>query len=53
MLAYQLVLAEGDADDISTFVDGTLLIDLWSEMFLPTEILKAWQPLVDQVLGNE
>lgn len=53
MLAYQLVLAEGDADDISTFVDGTLLIDLWSEMFLPDEIRAAWQPLIDQVLGNE
>ncbi len=51
LLAYQLLLAEGDPVDISTFVDGTLLIDLWSEMFLPDEIRSAWQPLVDQVLG--
>jgi transcriptional regulator with XRE-family HTH domain len=51
LLAYQLLLAEGDPVDISTFVDGTLLIDLWSEMFLPDEIRTAWQPLVDQVLG--
>jgi len=51
LLAYQLLLAEGDPVDISTFVDGTLLIDVWSEMFLPDEIRTAWQPLVDQVLG--
>jgi hypothetical protein len=53
LLAYQLLLAEGDPVDISTFVDGALLIDLWSEMFLPDEIRAAWQPLIDQVLGNE
>jgi len=52
LLAYQLLLAEGDPVDISTFVDGALLIDLWSEMFLPVEIRAAWQPLIDRVLGN-
>ena len=53
LLAYQLLLAEGDPADISTFIDGALLIDLWSEMFLPEEIRSAWQPVIDQVLGNE
>ncbi len=53
MLAYQLVLAEGDPSDISTFIDGSLLIDLWSELFLAAEIRAAWQPIVDQALGRD
>jgi len=53
MLAYQLLLAEGGPVDITTFVDGTLLIDLWAELFLPAEIRTAWQPLVDHALGRE
>jgi transcriptional regulator with XRE-family HTH domain len=53
LLAYQLVLAEGAPSDISTFIDGSLLIDLWSELFLPPEIRAAWQRMVDQVLGRD
>lgn len=52
LLAYQLLLAEGEPLDIAAFVDGSLLIDLWSEMFLPVEIRVAWQPLIDHVLGK-
>ncbi len=50
LLAYQLLLAEGEPLEIAAFVDGSLLIDLWGELFLPVEIRTAWQPLVDQVL---
>lgn len=53
MLAYQLLLAEGDPVDIEAHVDGSLLLDLWTEMFLPVEIRAAWQPLIDQALGRE
>lgn len=51
LLAYQLLLAEGEPLDIAAFVDGSLLIDLWGELFLPAEIRTVWQLLIDQVLG--
>lgn len=50
LLAYQLILAEGTPEDISSLVDGALLIDLWSELFLPIEIRQAWEPLIDAAL---
>ena len=52
MLAYQLLLAEGEPSDISSYVDGTLLVDLWADLYLPADIRAAWQPLVDQALGR-
>jgi hypothetical protein len=52
MLAYQLLLAEGEPSDISSYVDGTLLIDLWADMYLPADIRAAWQPLVERALGR-
>ena len=51
LLAYQIVLAEGMPQDIKRFVDGTLLIDAWSDLYLPASIRKAWQPLVDRALS--
>jgi hypothetical protein len=53
MLAYQLVLAEGTPSDISLYIDGSLLLDLWSELFLPAEIRAVWQPMVDLALGRD
>jgi hypothetical protein len=52
MLAYQLLLAEGNPSDISSYVDGSLLIDVWADMYLPAEIRASWQPLIDQALGR-
>ena len=51
LLAYQVVLAEGGPDEISAFVDGALLIDAWPEIFLPKDIRRAWQPIIDRALG--
>jgi len=53
LLAYQMLIAEGGPDDISTFVDGSLLIDLWQEMFVPEDIRAAWQPIMIKALGRE
>jgi hypothetical protein len=38
---------EGLPEDITKFVDGALLVDLWSELFRPGHVKAAWQPLID------
>jgi hypothetical protein len=45
--AYEILLTEGLPEDITMFVDGALLVDLWSELFLPSHVKAAWQPLID------
>jgi hypothetical protein len=47
---YEVVLREGGADDVLTYVDGALLLDLWDELVLPRELRAAWQPLIDSAL---
>ncbi len=46
LAAYQLVLNEGGPEDIARYVDGALLVDLWDDLLLPTEIRAAWEPVV-------
>jgi transcriptional regulator with XRE-family HTH domain len=48
---YEIVLREGTRQDISEYVDGALLVDLWPELILPTQVRRAWQPLIDAVRG--
>jgi transcriptional regulator with XRE-family HTH domain len=48
--AYEIVLAEGTGTDIESVVDGALLIDLWSEMFVARHVRSAWQPLIDKAV---
>jgi transcriptional regulator with XRE-family HTH domain len=43
---YEIVLREGAPDDVLTFVDGALLVDLWDELVLPREVRAAWNPLI-------
>ncbi|BCJ29983.1 hypothetical protein [Actinocatenispora sera] len=43
---YEIVLREGTPEDVLTYVDGVLLVDLWDELVLPTAIREAWNPLV-------
>jgi transcriptional regulator with XRE-family HTH domain len=45
--AYELVLREGQPDDIRSIVDGALLIDAWPDLVVPAELRHAWQPLID------
>ena len=45
---YEIVLTEGLPCDIESFVDGTLLVDVWDDLYLRKDIRAAWQPLIDQ-----
>jgi transcriptional regulator with XRE-family HTH domain len=48
---YEIVLSEGLPRDIESFVDGTLLVDAWDDLFLRKNIRAAWQPLIDRARG--
>ncbi|MEM8922365.1 MAG: helix-turn-helix transcriptional regulator [Actinomycetota bacterium] len=50
--AYEIILREGVPEDIESIVDGLLLVDLWSELVLPTELRQAWCPIVDSMVGT-
>jgi transcriptional regulator with XRE-family HTH domain len=52
ILAYQALLGDGEPQDITRFVDGTLLVDAWPEMHLPAAIREAWQPLIDRAIAG-
>lgn len=52
-LAYQALLAEGEPDDITRFVDGALLVDAWADMHLPVAIREVWQPLIDRAVAGD
>ncbi|TQC38879.1 XRE family transcriptional regulator [Rhodococcus sp. WS4] len=47
---YEIVLREGTPDDVLTYIDGALLIDLWSELVLPRDLRTAWTPVIEQML---
>lgn len=49
---YEIVLREGTAQDISDYVDGALLVDLWPDLVIPAQLRRAWQPLIDAVRNN-
>ncbi len=46
---YEIVLREGLPEDILAYVDGALLVDLWSELVIPREIRGAWDGVVEVV----
>ncbi len=48
MRVYEIVLREGRPDDVLTYVDGALLIDLWDELVLPFEVRAGWSSLVSR-----
>jgi transcriptional regulator with XRE-family HTH domain len=52
ILAYQALLADGEPDDITRFVDGALLVDGWPDMHLPAAIRQSWQPLIDRAIAG-
>ena len=47
---YEIVLREGTGKHIVTYIDGALLIDLWSELVLPRDVRAAWSPLIEPLL---
>jgi hypothetical protein len=43
---YEIVLREGEPNDLGAFVDGVLLVDLWEDLVLPAVIRAAWEPII-------
>ena len=48
--AYALILREGSPTDLLDYVDGALLVDIWTELDLPDPIRRAWLPLIRKAL---
>lgn len=44
---YEIVLREGDLDDVRRLVDGGELVRLWDELYLPARLRDAWAPLIE------
>jgi len=43
---YQIVLREAaSAQDLTTYLDGGTLIELWLELYLPRGVRQAWEEL--------
>ncbi|MGF7238113.1 MAG: helix-turn-helix transcriptional regulator [Frankia sp.] len=40
---YEIVLREGQPNDILTYIDGALLLDAWPHVVLPARIREAWE----------
>ncbi|WP_327088750.1 helix-turn-helix domain-containing protein [Nonomuraea sp. NBC_01738] len=47
--AYSGVLCLGSPDDLLSYVDGVLLLDLWGELALPGPVREAWRPVTAQL----
>lgn len=47
---YEIVLREGGPEDVLTYIDGVLLIDLWDELILSRDIRAAWAPVVESAV---
>jgi transcriptional regulator with XRE-family HTH domain len=45
---YEIVLREGTPEDILTYLDGALLIDLWDDLVIPRDIRTAWASLINE-----
>lgn len=43
---YGMLLTLGRPEDILSYVDGALLVDLWGEIDLPPAVREAWNPIV-------
>ena len=46
MYAYQILIQEGRPENFLSVMDGTLLLDMWEELFLPRDIRPTWEPIV-------
>ncbi len=44
---YQIVLTEGTADDVRTYINRALLIDVWDELWLSPAVHEAWDSWID------
>lgn len=49
-LVYEIVLREGTPQEVLTYIDGALLVDLWNSLVLPRDVRAAWSEVVDSAL---
>jgi transcriptional regulator with XRE-family HTH domain len=49
---YEVVLQEGRPEDVLTYVDGALLVDLWDELVLPHAVRSAWAEVMRASLNR-
>jgi hypothetical protein len=49
---YEIVLCEGQAEDLVTYIDGALLVDLCNDLVLPRDVRAAWAPVVETFLDD-
>ncbi len=48
--AYELLLTSGTRSELTTYLDGKLLLDAWSELDLPQDVRSEWQPLIEKAM---
>jgi hypothetical protein len=44
---YQIVLTEGTAEDVRSYINLTLLIDVWDELWLSPPVHEAWDGWIE------
>lgn len=44
---YEVVLREGDLDDVRVLVNGRELVRDWDQLYLPPWLREAWCPLIE------
>lgn len=44
---YEIVVVQGTLDDVCELINGTELVRLWDQMYLPPWVRSAWRPLID------
>ena len=50
---YEIVLREGQPADLTTYIDGALLVDLWDELVLPLALRAEWEPVIAAAISAE
>jgi hypothetical protein len=50
LVAYQIVMTDGDADDAARLINADELLRLWPKLWLPMHVRRAWEPLISQRL---
>lgn len=49
---YELVLREGTPEDVTSFIDPTLLVDAFCDLNLPAAVRSAWAPTIERWRGR-
>lgn len=44
---YEILLVDGDPDELATHVDGLFLAELWDELVLPRTIRRQWETVIE------